>query len=205
VVYVFWHYDYVVKKREKETSKIYEKLERKEKELLDTFQYLGKVNVQFATIRDLLEKMKTPAPTTREEVRKAFSELLSIICNATGRSYALLKIINLGDERTLIKEISGFEEGDKDPQCKIKNNFLVDVYKNKNENFNNSLNGCDVFFSELENFYIKAFLILPKKRGELIDNEKAFLEAVANQCEILFLLFNSKYYKPKKRTNVSKK
>ncbi|MDZ7612167.1 MAG: hypothetical protein U5L10_05370 [Candidatus Moranbacteria bacterium] len=201
VVYVFWHYDYVVKKREQQTSQLSQKLEKKEKELLDTFQYLGKVNVQFSIIRDLLEKMKIPAPTTRKEVEKVFTELLSIVCNATGRSHALLKIVNLENQRTLIKQFNGFS---KEKGYKIKNESLIKFYKNKSEE-KNLLNGWELFCSELDNFYIKAFLILPKKDEPGMEDEKDFLEAVANQCEILFLLFNSRYYKPKKEKNGSKK
>ncbi|MFW5884656.1 MAG: hypothetical protein ACOCUF_00255 [Patescibacteria group bacterium] len=204
VLYVFWHYDYVVKKREQEASKLFLKLEKKEKELLDTFQYLGKVNVQFSIIRDLLQKMKAPAPTSREEVEKAFSELLNIVCNATGRRYAFLKIVDLKNGKTLIEQFNGFDSNmEKESLFSIKNETLLEVFNNKKQTFSKFKKG-DIFFSDLDNFNLKAFLILPKKKEIEMEDESSFLEAVANQCEVLFLLFNSRYYKPKKKSNESK-
>lgn len=204
VLYVFWHYDYVVKKREHEASKLFLKLEKKEKELLDTFQYLGKVNVQFSIIRDLLQKMKTPAPTSREEVEKVFSELLSIVCNATGRSYAFLKIVDLEKGKTLFEQFNGFDNvSEENGYFSAKNETLIEIFDKKRQK-NSNLKEGDVFFSDLDNFNLKAFLILPKKKEIEMEDESSFLEAVANQCEILFLLFNSRYYKPKKKNNEAK-
>ncbi len=196
-VYLFWHYDYVVRKREQASFYLSSKLKNREKELLETFQYLGKVNVRFSVIRDLLDRMKRPAPTTREELKEALNELLNIVCSATSRKQAWLKIINTKNRRVLIEKIGGhnLKKDEKVNKIGVKN--LLDIY-NKKKNFKND--EFEIFYSELDNFYIKAFLILPAN-GDLANQNDDFLKAVANQCEILFLLFDSQYYRPKNKHN----
>jgi|GEM_PF-656847 len=199
-IFLFWHYDYVVQKREEESFHLSSKLKNKEKELLETFQYLGKVNVRFSVIRDLLEGMKKPAPTTRKELSGVLIELLNIACSATSKEQAWLKIINTKNRKVLIEEFGGneFEEDSKKNKVSVKN--LLDTY-NKGKNF--KIKEFEVFYSELDNFYIKAFLILPVN-GDLTTETEDFLKAVANQCEILFLLFDSQYYRPKNICNEKK-
>ncbi len=200
VVYVFWHYDYVVQKREQENFNLASKLQNKERELLETFQYLGKVNVRFSVIRDLLDRMKKPAPTTQEELKETLKSLLNIACSATGKENAWLKIINTKDKKVLIEEYGGdsFSEGNGKNQISVSN--LIEVYKKDRKN---KFDKMKVFCSDLDSFYIKAFLIIPTE-DNLVEEEEDFLKAVANQCEILFLLFNSEYYRPKNKEIVSK-
>ena len=196
VVYVFWHYDYVVQKREEDNLNLSSKLKDREKELLETFQYLGKVNVRFSIIRDLIDKMKKPAPTTKEELNETLKELLNIACSTTGREKAWLKVIDIKKSKTLIEERGGssFEE-DEDYGSKIAPKNLLKNYKKEKSD---RIEDLRVFYSDLDNFYIKAFLVLPFKENSEKETDD-FLKAVANQCEILFLLFNSQYYKPKNK------
>jgi len=196
VIYVFWHYDYVVQKREEDNLNLSSKLKSREKKLLETFQYIGKVNVRFSIIRDLIDKMKKPAPTTEEELNDTLKELLNIACSITGREKAWLKIVNIKSSKTLVEEKGGtsFKE-DEDYESKIASKNLLKIYKNEKTD---RIEDLRVFYSDLDNFYIKAFLVLPFR--EDFDKEiEDFLKAVANQCEILFLLFDSQYYRPKNK------
>jgi hypothetical protein len=195
VVYVFWHYDYVVQKREQENFKLTSKLKSKERELLETFQYLGKVNVRFSVIRDLLNRMKKPAPTTQEELKETLKSLLNIACSATGKEKAWLKIINTKNRKVLVDEYGGNSFSEEGQKNQISVSSLIEVYK---KNKKNQFDEMKVFCSDLDNFYIKAFLILSTEE-DLVDQEGDFLKAVANQCEILFLLFDSQYYRPKNK------
>jgi hypothetical protein len=192
VIYVFWHYDYVVKKREEDNLVLSSKLKSREKELLETFQYLGKVNVRFSIVRDLIDKMKKPAPTTQEELKETLKELLNIACSTTGREKAWLKIVDLKNGKDLIEERGGNNFQDEDYESKLAPKNLLKIYKNEK---NCRIDDLKVFYSDIDNFYIKAFLVLPFKEENKQDDD--FLKAVANQCEILFLLFNSQYYRPK--------
>jgi hypothetical protein len=116
-----------------------------------------------------------------------------------------LKIVDLKKGKTLIEQFNGFgNKMEKENSFSLKNETLIEIFKNKKQGISR-LKNRDVFFSDLDNFNLKAFLILPKKKEIEMEDESAFLEAVANQCEILFLLFNSRYYKPKKKNNETRK
>jgi len=147
-IYVFWHYDYVVQKREQETFNLSSKLRSKEKELIETFQYLGKVNVHFSVIRDFLERIKKPIPTNKKELKEALRELLEIACSATGSEMAWLKIIDTKKRRILIEQKEGynFEEEDKNKEVTVKN--LLDIYS---EGIDSKVNHNEIFYSKSDN------------------------------------------------------
>ncbi len=195
VVYVFWHYDYVVQKREQENFNLTSKLKDKEKELLKTFQYLGKVNVRFSIMRDLIDRMKKPAPTTQEELKETLKALIDIACGVIGEDDTRLQVIDIKNEKFLLKEQRGESSLRETKNSQISAKKILKVYRS-NGKF--QIKGVKVFYSDLDNFYIKAFLVIPYNEDQF-EQEANFLKAVANQCEILFLLFNSQYYKPKNK------
>ena len=196
LLYIFRHYDYFMKKKEEEALLLNSKLKNREKELLDSFQYLGKVNVQISMIKSLLEKMEIPKSKNR--LKEIYGELLNLVCGITGRQRAFLRIINLETGRTLSEQfISSEEEVVQDFNVKIGNINLSNKFKEKEKI---EISGYSVFYSRSDNFSIKAFVFVPDsepggERKKDYTNEENFLEAVASQCEILFLLFSSRYYK----------
>jgi len=198
-VYVFWHYDYVVQKREQEAFSLSFKLKSKEKELIETFQYLGKVNVQFSVIRDLMDRMKKPTPNSEEDLRGALKELLGIACNIVGSEKAWLRIIDIKKRKMLLEESAGRSFLRKKEKSKLTVGTLVDMYEGKSM----KLDGCEVFYSKSKSFNIKAFLILPPIEDVRLQGAD-FLRAVVNQCEILFILLNSRYHRINNRKNEKK-
>lgn len=193
ILYIFRHYDYFMKKKEEEAILLNSKLKNREKQLLNSFQYLGKVNVQISMIKDLLEKMEVPK--SRNRLKEIYGELLHLVCGATGRKCAFLRVINLENGRTLSEQYFFSEENSNinNFQIKVGNIDLANKFKEKERI---EVSGYSVFYSPSENFFVKAFVFIPDEdRKKDYTNEENFLEAVASQCEILFLLFNSRYYK----------
>lgn len=193
ILYIFRHYDYFMKKKEEEALILNYKLKNREKELLNSFQYLGKVNVQISMIKDLLGKMEIPK--SRNRLKEIYSELLHLVCSVTGRQGAFLRVINLENGRTLSEQYFSSEENPKikNSQIKVGNIDLANKFKEKEKI---GILGYSVFYSPSENFFVKAFVFVPDEdRNKDYTTEENFLEAVASQCEILFLLFNSRYYK----------
>ena len=90
---VFKHYDFQVKKHEEIAKTLNFKLEKKERELLNALEYLGRVNVQVSMIKTLLEQ--TRVPSTKGQLLEVFSELLRIVCSTTKENSACLRILNL--------------------------------------------------------------------------------------------------------------
>lgn len=194
LVYFFHQYDRIVSKKEEEAWMLDVKLKSKEKELLNAFQYLGKVNVQISMIKSLLENMKIPS--TKNQLKEIYEELLRLVCSITGKEYASLRIINIENGRTLNEQIESLEKeqaGTSNGNGKIGNADLVEKFTAKEKG---DLENYSIFYSEAENFFIKAFILVPNNRKNSYSaEERSFLEAVANQCEIIFLLFSSRYYK----------
>lgn len=191
---MFRHYDFIIRESERKNLSLSLKLRKKERELLSAFQYLGKLNVQFSMIKNVLEKMKVPS--TRGQLKEVYSDLLRIVCSATGRNCAGLKIVDLNSGRTMGEFFEFFHETST-ANCipDISNNELINVFNNKKSNFENGKGQYLVFYSGIKNFFIKAFIYIPKEEDKKINTqEKDFLEAIANQCEIFFLLFDARRY-----------
>ncbi|MDA3815091.1 MAG: hypothetical protein PF549_01860, partial [Patescibacteria group bacterium] len=177
LIYLFRHYDYLMQKREEEAILLDVKLKKKEKELLDAFQYLGKVNVQFSMIKDLIRKREMP--TTKSQLKRAYMEILSLACSITRSHFSVLKIIDLESERTLHENSFNLKNEEEDISFKIRNNEVIESIKNNNNYF--VIDGMAIFTSKSENFNIKALVCVPQKEIEHKKEEKDFLEAIANQ------------------------
>lgn len=194
LIVVFRHYDSQIKKHEDAAITLNTKLEKKEKELLSALEYLGKVNVQVSMIKLIFENMKVPS--TKSQLTEVYSELLRIVCAMTEEPHAALRIVNLRNGRMLSERIENFNgESSEKMKISIGNKDLIEKFVNKRKETEGEY---ATFFADVENFYVKAFITIPNsKRKKFQKEDRAFLEAVANQCEIVFLLFNSKYYKKK--------
>ncbi len=194
LIIVFRHYDAQIKESENEAVTLNTKLEKKEKELLNALEYLGKVNVQISMIKSIFEKTKVPS--TKNQLNEVYSELLKIVCGIVGEPYAVLRVVNLQNRRVISERIEKMGNS-KDFEIKVSigNKELIEKFNKREKNNNGEF---VTFFSSVENFYIKAFIIVPNSKGKKFgQEERTFLEAIASQCEIVFLLFNSEYYKNK--------
>jgi hypothetical protein len=185
--FMFKHYDLIMEKKEYENLMLNLKLRKKERELLNAFQYLGKVNVQVSMIKSVFENIKTPS--TKQELKSTYKELLRLVCSAAGEKCAGLRIVDLVTGRTLGDFLengltsdnfvcSNFPFGNKD---------LIETYKNGSRK---SYKGFQFFYSGAENFKVKAFIFIPAKKSRGYEKEeREFLEMIANQCEIFYLLY----------------
>jgi len=184
VIYVFWHYDYVVQKREQETLSMSSKLQSKEKELIEAFQYLGKINVRFSVVRDFLEKIKKPIPKNKEEMKRYLKEMLEIACGATGRKKAYVKIVDLKSKKLLIEESLVHEVGESE---KIDINTRDLLSSNSKDGFFDFKN-MRIFCSGEKKSKISICLILPIEEGGEAQDD--FLKALVNQCKMVFSIYN---------------
>ena len=192
LIIVFKHYDIEMKKTEEEAFMLDVKLKSKEKELLNAFEHLGKVNVQVSIIKELFEDMKIPS--SRSQLREIYSKLLRIVCSVSKQGCAILRIVNLETGRMMSEyRENGNELAKTCNRREVGSRALSEKFKKKDKE---EIGGFNIFYSQAENFLIKAFVMVPVSDEEKISSEeRIFLEAIANQFEIMFLLFNSKYYK----------
>jgi len=187
--FMFKHYDSIMEKKEHENLMLNLKLRKKERELLNAFQYMGKMNVQVSMIKSVFENMKTPS--TRQALKSTYGELLRLVCSVAGEKWSGLRIIDLKTGRTIgdfVETISADNDNSIYGQLPFGNRDLIKIYKSKT---NRKMKGFRIFYSEAENFKTKAFIFFPVKRKKrYTEDEKEFLEMIANQCEIFYLLYN---------------
>ncbi len=189
-IFIFRHYDAQIKKREEDAALLNVKFKKKERELLSSLEYLGKVNVQISMIRSLFEVMRVPS--TKNQLHEMYTELLRIVNSITKEEEVSLRTVDLKTKRTLSEHTEFIKKSNKHEMA-IGNSELVQRFNAKEKKGRGEMN---IFYSDAENFYIKTFIFVSHadtKRFSL--EERMFLEAIANQCEIMFLLFNSRYYR----------
>jgi hypothetical protein len=188
LIYFFQQYDRIVKKKDEEAWLLDVKLKKKERELLNAFQYLGKVNVEISMIKSLLEKTQVPA--SKQQLRELYGELLRLVCSVTGQDSAALRIVNIKNGRTIFEQFASMQENEVCKAVPIGNNELIRKFRQKDKSM---LGSSCVFYSEAENYSAKAFIIVQNMHQyKYSQQEREFLQAVANQCEVMFLLFESK-------------
>lgn len=199
LVFIFRHYDNQIKESEKEASLTTYKLKRKEKELLDSLEHLGKVNVQISFIKELFEKTKVPS--TRSQLHEIYAELLRLVCNSLKKEGAYLRIINLKNNKTFFEHSEDLRRSSEKEnlfldKIKVGNKKLTEFFYDYRREFEVNDGMVKVFCSGAENFYIKAFIMVPDpERDRVLTTQEGLIQAIASQCEIIFLLFNSRYYK----------
>jgi hypothetical protein len=184
---IFLLYEKAVENREKEIQKLEGEYQRREKELLEAFAYLGKVNVQVSLIKSFLKKLK--APSSRKEAEKYINDILKIALTLSGKKWVTLRAL---DENTLntVSEYWAKSNASVDTTgIKIGNKEIVKWDRNLEESKKSGLFVLGSAGSEISP--IKVFLIL--LNGERMEPDiEDFLRAAANQCEVLLTLFDLK-------------
>lgn len=147
-----------------------------EERLLDSFKYIGTVNLQLEELRKNLFSFKK-YPSNRKEFSKLMLNLSEKILSIVNIDWVIVKIIDIKTKKTLhyVSLIRGGKELKLD---KFDNNELLS--EKNNQNF-------AVIKSSQENLKIKAICVLPGKIKN--QDESFFLSHIINQLELLFLAF----------------
>ena len=187
---IFRLYEKAVHHREKEIQTLEREYQKREKELLEAFAYLGKVNVQVSLIKSFLQKLK--APSSRKEAENYTEEILKIALTLGGKKWATLRAMNTESFQTL-KEYWAYAAGtDQNAEAsgiKLGNKDIVKWEKNRDLGKKNGFYVFGSAGSDLTSY--KVYLIFPN-RSDLEPDIEDFLRAAANQCEVLLTLFDLK-------------
>ncbi|MFA6193372.1 MAG: hypothetical protein WC726_00715 [Parcubacteria group bacterium] len=187
---IFLLYEKAVENREKEIQKLEEEYQRREKELLEAFAYLGKVNVQVSLIKSFLQKLK--APSSRKEAEQYINEILTIVLSLSGKRWATLRVLDTKTIQTA-KEYWVYsvetDPGSNTEGIKIGNKDIVKWGNDQSMGKKEGFHVFGSFGSDLSSN--KVFLIFPD--GSNIEpNIEVFLRAAVNQCEVLLTMFDRK-------------
>lgn len=184
---IFRLYEGTVKRREMETKNLEREYQKREKELLEAFAYLGKVNVQVSLIKSFLQKLK--APSSRKEVETYIDEILRIALSLSGKNWVTLRAIDAKNSQTLDEYWAKSNPEIDTRGVKIGNKDIVKWEKGENEC---STHGYCVFGSSGSKLSpLKVYLVFLD--GQKVEPDIGdFLRAAANQCEVLLTLFSLK-------------
>ncbi|OGI25769.1 MAG: hypothetical protein A3J76_00905 [Candidatus Moranbacteria bacterium RBG_13_45_13] len=184
---IFRLYQRTVEKREKEIKKLRMEYQKREKDLLEAFAYLGKVNVQVSLIQSFLQKIK--APSSRKEAESYIKEILKIALSLSRKDWVTLRAMDSQTFQTTSEYWVKANANTDTSGIKIGNKEIVKWEKDKNLCARNGL--CVFGSSGSELSSLKVFLIF--LNGERVEPDiEDFLRAVANQCEVLLTLFDLK-------------
>jgi len=183
-----WHifrlYEKAVIKREEEVKKLESEYRKREKELIETFTYLGKLNVQVSLIKSFLQKLKAPA--NRKEVKEYTEDILRMALAISKRNWMTVRIINIANTQTVseywVRSSGEPEKG----EIKIGNKYIIEMTKNRN--MCNEKGHCILSSAGSVVYEEKAFLIF-NQGGDVDQEVLEFLKAAVNQCDIIHTLY----------------
>lgn len=167
--------------REEKYNKIYQ--EGLEDRLRETFKYIGSVNLQIEEMKKVFSNVKYPE--NKKDLHALFINMSERILGIVSADWVLLRIIDVNNYSTLHEHfiVRGNKKAER---IKFENKCLFD---------GSCLTDNQVFVeSTVENFNIKAFCILPIA---VTKDQEFMIKSITNQLEMMFVIFNSLYYKKK--------
>jgi len=181
---IFRLYERAVAKREEEIKKLEGEYQKREKELLETFAYLGKLNVQVSLIRDFMQKIKTPA--NKKEVKEYLDDILHMALSISRKNWMTVRIIDTENMQTVAEHQAKSPVKKDLRDLRIGNKEMIEMARD--ENMCNEKKICVLPSAGSKPYEEKAFLVF-QKEGEIDREILDFLKAAVNQCEIIHTLF----------------
>ncbi len=169
----------------KETKVLRRYQEGLEERLLDSFKYIGTINLQLEEIKKNLFNFKK-YPSNQKEFTKLMVGLAQKILSIINIDWVVIKIIDLNSGKTI--HYTALARGGK----KIK----FDKFDNQQIFSGNCGEACTIIKSNQENLDVKAVCILPAEIKSR--DENFFVTYIINQLELLFLAFRFLGKKEKK-------
>ncbi len=180
--YVLVLYRREVNKNLKALKELEEKNKTLEDRLMESFKYIGSVNVQIQEIRSAFSNLDK-YPENKKDYKYILQFFSEKILGIVDVDWALLRIINTTNNN-ILREYSKIRGKSMLLKCAFSNEELIDGKVEGN---------YSVIRSTQENFTVKTICVFPKKK---ISNEQTIIiKAIVNQLEMLFLIFASNYYK----------
>lgn len=157
--------------------------EELEERLRETFKYIGSINLQLEEMKKVFSTVNK-YPESKKDIQALFVHTAERILGIINVDWVLLKIVDVKSGNNLHEYF--ISRGNKKiEKIKIDNKELLSG--------NCSFGTCSVIRSNQDNFNIKAFCVLPEAKKS--ENQDFLINSIVNQLEMLFIIFNSLYYK----------
>lgn len=156
-----------------------------EERLRETFKYIGSVNLQIEEMKKVFSDVKYPE--NKKDLHALFINMSERVLGMVSADWVLLRIVDINNNATLHEHfiVRGNKQVDRikfDNKCLADKTCLMD--------------NQTIIKSTLENFNIKAFCVLPTTTTK---DQEFMIGSIANQLEMMFVVFNSLYYKKKNK------
>ncbi|MFH0803067.1 MAG: hypothetical protein V2A78_11890 [bacterium] len=155
-----------------------------EDRLNEAFKYIGSLNVQIEEIRSVFSDA-IKYPENKKEMKYIMEFLAGRILGIVDADWVILRIVEPETRKTL-REAHVARGNAILLNSPIENEFLIQPQSER-------LKDYTIVTSTQRSLDLVVFCILPRR--DITRNQKIFLEAIANQLQLLFLIFTSSYYK----------
>ncbi|SRR5574344_125768 len=167
----------------REVNKYHKQQEELEERLRETFKYIGSINLQLEEMKKVFSSVNK-YPESKKDIQALFVHTAERILGIINVDWVLLKIVDVKTGNNLHEYF--ISRGNKKVEkIKVENKELLSG--------DCSFGACKIVKSNQENFNIKAFCILPEAKKD--SNQEFLINSIVNQLEMLFIIFNSLYYK----------
>jgi len=167
----------------REVNKYKQQQQDLEERLRETFKYIGSINLQLEEMKKVFSTVNK-YPESKKDIQALFAHTAERILGIINADWVMLKIVDIKSGNNLHEYFIS------------RGNKKIDKLKVENKDLltgDCAFGQCNVVKSNQENFNIKAFCILPIAAND--DNQEFLINSIVNQLEMLFIIFNSLYYK----------
>lgn len=157
----------------------------------ESFNYIGKVNVQIQEIKSLFNESNR-FPETKNDFKKSFRILSARVLGIVNTNWVLFRIINISKQKTLGECF----ETRKDYSCDyplLSNKMIVE-----NQNIVHST----LIISSPQNLNILVCCVMPTEN--ISNDQRIFVQAILNEITKLFVIYNSLFNKNGGKTVLQK-
>jgi len=156
-------------------------IKKHQKSLEESLNYIGNINLQIDQVRSIFNGLKK-YPESKNDFKNIFKFLAGKALGIVSAEWILFRVVQTENVKTLSEFF----------QARGKMAIVKHEISNKNLVQDKRCEGCTVVESKQDNFNIQAYCVIP----EVISNEQEILlQAIVNNLAMLYLIFNSGYYK----------
>jgi len=171
-----------VEKQKKIIHKINTDKKKVEERLLESDQYIGKVNVQLMDIKSIFNSIDS-YPQSKSEFKKTFNYFGERIIGIANSNWALIRIIDYNSQKTISEHLAK-KDNSQSSFPHISNKMIIE---------NQSIPSLTSIISKPKNMDVLVFCVLPL--DNISNNDRLFIQAIIEEITKLFVIVNSTYFK----------
>ncbi len=181
-VVIYNLYKNEVSRQKEQIDKINDEKKSALEKLDDLFKYIGQINVQLQQIKLIFNKYDK-LPETRNDFKRSLYFFGERVFGISDANWVLFRIIDIKSHKTIIEQFETRHDSSFD-YPHISNKMIIEKQ---------SCPPFSVVISNPQNFNILVGAILPVE--SISNEERIFIQAIANEIMMLFVILNSAYYK----------